>query len=130
MAELDYAFLAEYASTTGGSLTVVGASFTTLQVPVFPTQITLYMAGRVRAPKAADECTLRLSVSPPDDSYQLEGEAVLDPTGQEPYFEDRVGLLLSVAVPLPLPDAGLYTVRVFLDSVPVRELKFTAESVG
>ena len=48
MAELDYAFLADYATISEGRLTAVGASFTHVFVPQLPVEISFAVAGRLR----------------------------------------------------------------------------------
>jgi hypothetical protein len=51
MAELDYAFVADFAQVEAGKLTVVGASYTYFSPPAFPVQHSFAIAGRVRAPE-------------------------------------------------------------------------------
>lgn len=48
VAELDYAFIAEFAKVESGKLTVVGASYTEISARSFPTQHFFSCAGRVR----------------------------------------------------------------------------------
>lgn len=49
MADLDYAFLADYAKVERGLLTCVGGSYTHLFVQKLPATHMLYVAGRIRA---------------------------------------------------------------------------------
>ena len=78
MIELDYAFLAEYATIQDNKLTTIGASFTRMQVLTIPTEATLSVAGRIRTPSDIDELTLHVRATPPDQSYQLDGSLALN----------------------------------------------------
>jgi hypothetical protein len=51
MAELDYAFIAEFAKVEGGKLTAIGASYMQITPPAFPVAHYLSVAGRIRAPE-------------------------------------------------------------------------------
>jgi len=57
MAELDYAFIAEFAKFENGKLTAVGASYIDVRPPVLPAPHTLSVAGelgRRKIPKPSD----------------------------------------------------------------------------
>ncbi|GEM_PF-869404 len=127
MAQLDYVFLADYAAVTGGKLTAIGASFTKVVVPSFPTQLSLYIAGRIRADHNEGNCPLTLTILPPDGSYEIRGDLELEPEAEEPYKENKVGLLFAAGVVISLPTEGLYAVQVSLGNEVARELKFFAE---
>ena len=125
MAVLDYAFLADYAAVEGGKLNVLGASFTEVRVGGFPAQQQLFVAGRVRGSITESSPELKLTVTSPDESFRIEGVVELSVDGLEPYFEDRVGLLFAIGVPVPLNAPGLYVVQVDVNDLESRTLKFT-----
>lgn len=127
MAELDYAFLADYAAVEGGKLNVLGASFTQIHTAAVPAQQQLYIAGRIRGSIATPVAQLKISITPPDETFQLDGVLDITSEGQEPYFEDKVGILFAVGLQIPLTSSGLYTVRIGLDEVESRILKFTVQ---
>ena len=127
MIELDYAFLAEYATIQDNKLTTIGASFTRMQVLTIPTEATLSVAGRIRTPSDIDELTLHVRATPPNQSYQLDGSLALnDLTSLPEYGEGRRGTVFALQFTLPLTDWGLYTIEVDLDETEGidRTLKF------
>jgi len=127
MIELDYAFLAEYATIQDNKLTTIGASFTRMQVLTIPTEATLSVAGRIRTPSDIDELTLHVRATPPDQSYQLDGSLALnDLTSLPEYGAGRRGTVFALQFTLLLTDWGLYTIEVDLDETEGidRTLKF------
>src|SRR5699024_3870914 len=78
MAELDYAFLADYAVVENGRLTAVGASFTHLQVPSLPFQKSLSAALRVRVPAAASTFDLKIELRAPENAWVLGADLPVD----------------------------------------------------
>ena len=124
MAELDYAFLADYAVVEAGKLSAMGASFTEVVVPAFPTGLRLHVAGRVRAQTSEDDIELLVSVTSPDGTFQLEGALALETEGAVPYRDDLIGLLFAVGMELPLQGPGLCEVVLSLDGEQARILRF------
>lgn len=131
MAELDYAFLAEYAKVEpSGNLTAVGASYTHVAVSGFPAQHLVSVAGRVRI-KLGETPSLRVRLQSPDESLTLEaGLQLAAGPDSRPYGPnlDTLGIQFAMTVALPLPVPGLYKVHVLLDDEEVRFLAFTASS--
>lgn len=130
VAELDYAFLAEYAKVEpGGNLTAVGASYTYLTVKAFPGQHLLSVAGRIRI-KVGETPRLLLSVASPNERIRIDTEVQLH-AGDDarPYGPnlDTIGLQFALTLMLTLPDPGLYAVNLALDDTFVRHLAFTAQ---
>ncbi len=123
MAELDYAFLAEYAKVeVGGNLTAIGASYTHISVPRFPSQHLVSIAGRVRS-RVGEQPLLKASFRTPDRSVQLDFELQLAATPEaRPYGpeQDTLGLQFAVSFAVPLPTSGLYDVDLQLDGRQVR----------
>lgn len=124
MAELDYAYLADYAQIENGKISALGASYTHAIVPALPTGWSTTVVGRVRVPEDAEPVLLRIELTPPDDSFKLQYEGMLE---QQPGFRPYrglVGLLFTVTAQVPLPAVGLYRFNVWLDDMHVRELAF------
>ncbi len=128
MADLDYAFLADYAVVEGGKLTAVGASYTYIVAGPMPAAHNLVLAGRIRAPENVRSIPLTLRVEPPDGSYivDLSAELHRDPSAQP--YAGKLGFLFSLSFGMPLPVFGLYQIYLRLDGADVRRLAF--EVVG
>ena len=54
MLDLDYAFLADYATIQNGTLTAVGASLTSLEVDSLPSVAMFSFAGRLRCDESQE----------------------------------------------------------------------------
>jgi len=127
MAELDFAFLADYAAIQNGKLTAVGASFTHVRAATLPAMQTLSVAGRVRAREDTPPIALGVAVTGPGGSYELELASVLRRQPDMLAYDGKVGLLFAVTMNLPLLTEGLYVVRIRLDGEDVRRLAFEVE---
>lgn len=131
MAELDYAFLADFAQVSEGKITAVGASYTHVGVESFPTMFSTTVAGRVRTTKGADPFELKIKVIPPNEEYDIEVAGLLAPPDDaRPYGEDKLGVLFAFDAHFPLPAKGLYQVVVLLDGLVARRLAFDAEALN
>lgn len=125
MAELDYAFLAEYARVDpAGTLTAVGASFTHVVARIPTTQL-VSVAGRVRTHMDAPSAPLEIQWTVPGGAYvlTLNLELIVGATAR-PYGEGRVGLLFAATSVIPLVAEGLYSAVVKLEGDEVRRLAF------
>jgi hypothetical protein len=81
VAELDYAYLAEYARVDpGGSLTAVGASYTHVSLATLPTQHLIAVAGRIRATTAEPSVLLTMIMRDEAQSLSMSFETTLVPT--------------------------------------------------
>lgn len=128
MAELDYAFLADFAQVEGGRLTAVGASYTHATVPSLNGGWITAVAGRIRTTENAAPAALRIQIGPADGSYLLNFESTLQPDASSRSYKDgRVGLLFAALSTIPLTSEGLYVCTVYLDGELVRELAFEVE---
>lgn len=117
MAEIDYAFIAEFAKVdpTSGTLTVVGASWTYLTTPQVPCAYALSVAGRIRSSVEEEEVELSVTFAGPEDVVQIESSGNVGPGGtRRPYGDGRLGLLWALNMQVVLPVEGLYTVDVTL----------------
>lgn len=125
MADLDYAFLADFAKVeANGTLTSVGASFTFLEAAQLPAAHRLSVAGRVRA-LVGETPDLRVDVRGPDDLFRLGVNGPLTHSvNARPYAEGRIGILFALDLQVPLPAAGLYSVGIEVDGTEVRRLAF------
>lgn len=127
MAELDFAFLADYAAIQNGKLTAVGASFTHVRAATLPAMQTFSLAGRVRAQEDTPPIALGVAVTGSGGSYELELASVLRRQPEMLAYDGKVGLLFAVTMNLPLLAEGLYVVRIRLDGEDVRRLAFEVE---
>ena len=130
MLELDYAFLADFATIQDGRLTVVGASFTRMVVTEYPTFALLGVAGRIRCDEPdrnTINVTLRIT-SPGAEPTTIEAVNALDASekANPPYDKHRRGIVFAVQVNLPVLEEGTYTVEIDLDETDGvdRTLKF------
>lgn len=124
MAELDYAYLAEFAQIADGKINALGASFTHVTPPTLPIGLNVTVAGRVRALEDEPPVTLTLHIKPPDESYDIRFGSQLHRTPAARPYRGRVGLLFTLSFTMPVPLAGLYTFDLLLDDVHVRRLAF------
>lgn len=130
MANLDYAFLADYARVEpNGTLTSIGASFTYVNAQSLPTNHRMAVAGRVRARIEERDIQLGVELVGPNESYVLRAGAELNPGDNvRPYGEERfVGHLFALDVQVPLPSAGVYLINLSLAGEHVRTLAFDAQ---
>lgn len=126
MAELDYAFVADFAKVeANGTLTAIGASWTFLQAVVLPSAHRMAVAGRIRARLGEGPIALRIDVKVPDDAFTLAVQSELGPeTNARPYGDGRVGHLFALDLQVPLPAQGRYGVEISLDGQIARRLYF------
>lgn len=126
MAELDYAYLADYAKAENGKLTAVGASYAFVKCDQIPTNHTLVVAGRIRA-LLGEEPNLVIRANSPENSIEIKFEVLLNPQNPPRPYNGYVGVLFAVTGPLPIFEVGLYTISIEIDDKVVRTLKFEAE---
>lgn len=129
MAELDYAYLAEYAKVGEGLLTAVGASYTFVRALEVPSPLIVYVAGRVRT-SLGEAPMLGFTFESPQQKYRLSLSAELSSAGARPYstHATTVGTLFVASAPVLLSDYGLYTVTLELDGSHARTLRFEVEA--
>lgn len=132
MLELDYAFLADFATIQDGKLTTVGGSFTKLIASEFPSQALIAVAGRVRCDEPeVDVIPVTVRVMSPDDvGMTVEATTELDASEERhaPYEGHRRGIVFALQMNLPILSAGVYTVEIDLEGTDGvdRTLKFRA----
>lgn len=125
--DLDYAYLAEFASVQEGRLTAVGASFTYYRVPALPVIMSFAVAGRVRAAAGSGPVDLGLALLWPGMEAEVRIDMPLDTFPAERPYQDKVGRMFAATMQVPISEAGLVKVRVFIEGSVVRELAFEAE---
>lgn len=123
MAELDYAFLADYATIQDGKLTAVGASFVQLRAPL-PFIRAITVAGRIRTPQDAGDIELSAEFEAPGDTPVFRSSTTLSHSVSSQRYADKVGILFVVTQQLRFTETGLCAVRLRLDGEDVRTLKF------
>lgn len=128
VAELDYAYLAEFAKTERGSITAVGASFTEVVAPSYPSAIDVTIAGRVRRPVNTNAPIVRFEVFDVDspNSAQLEIEYQLEDELDAVQYDGKVGSVFAAKAPIFLSGPGLVVIKIYLDNQFARRLAFEA----
>lgn len=128
MADLDYAFLADYAAVENGRLTAVGASYTHATVARLEGGWVTAVAGRLRTKVGAEPVQLNIVIGPESGIYSFRFEDELRPDEQaRPYGEGTIGVLFASLFTLPILVAGMYKCDVYFDGVLVRTLRFELE---
>ena len=130
MAELDYAFIADFAKVEpNGTLTVNSASWTSLRTPVLPVARRLAIAGRIRAHVDESPVALQIVFSAPDQAFNIGTEALLSPgPDARPYGDGKIGHLFALDWQVLLPSVGLYTINITINGEHARRLAFDVES--
>lgn len=115
MAELDYGFLAEYATVQGSKLTAVGASFTHVDAAVLPALMTVYVAGRIRAREDERDISLQIRLTPPGAGTPFAFSTTINPSADVRPYDGKMGLLFAFGLPIQLAEEGLYTIFINVD---------------
>ncbi|MGW4365377.1 DUF6941 family protein [Nocardia takedensis] len=129
MAELDYAFVADYATVESGKLTAVGASYTQVSVASFPATHSLALGGRVRAAGGTQQVDLQVAVRPPADGPAVVINGTLTPNGDTAVYEDKIGIVFAVVTILHITGPGLVEVFIDIDGERQRRLAFNVRQV-
>ncbi|WP_131810493.1 DUF6941 family protein [Mycolicibacter sinensis] len=123
MAELDYAFIAEYAKVEAGKLTAVGASYLSIRPPTLPASHFLSVAGRIRAPEGTESVGLTIRINPPSNlNIVIDGTVNVD--ADVPRYDGKIAVLFAAATSIPLTAGGLCEVFIDIDGVQERRLAF------
>ncbi|GAB2503363.1 hypothetical protein CATRI_00505 [Corynebacterium atrinae] len=125
-ADLDYAYLAEFARTQDGTITSVGASFTQTRSSGFPAMMELYVVGRIRRPEDEAAPTVSIEVRGPGESPAIEFAATLEDTEDAVKYDGKIGTVFVFSGPLILSAPGIYECRISVDGEYVRRLAFEA----
>ncbi|MGO9100108.1 MAG: DUF6941 family protein [Mycobacterium sp.] len=123
MAELDYAFIAEYAKVEAGKLTAVGASYIDIRPPALPAQHMVFVAGRIRAPEDTESIGLRIRINPPGNvNIILDGAVGVG--ADIPRYDGKVAVLFAASAAVALVTEGLCEIFVDIDGEEQRRLAF------
>lgn len=128
-AELDYAFVADYARVEAGKLTALGASYTKLRTAAFPVNHTFSIAGRVRAPEDTEAIALVLRVVTPGPAMNIEFHWTVNPGPESDRYDGKVGVLFALGTSVAILEAGLVEIFIEVDGVPARRLAFDVELI-
>ncbi|MEI9906668.1 MAG: hypothetical protein WDO06_01065 [Actinomycetota bacterium] len=126
MAELDYAFLAEFAKVERGLLNCFGASYTHVFIPKLPSTHSLNVAGRIRADVGEDP-SLSIIASSPSNQYEITFGMVPSGLKEVRSYNGKIGILFAASGPIPIVEMGLYRIAIDLDGKRVRNLAFEVE---
>lgn len=128
MAELDYAYLADYAAVQDGKLSAIGASFTHVVAGAIPTGMSVGIAGRIRTSDHMRTAALTVRITAPDDTFDLELSGVVAAADAvRPYGDGKLGLLFALNAQVPVLAEGLYTFDIEVDGKHARRLAFDVE---
>lgn len=129
MAELDYAYLADYAQIEGGKISALGASYTHAIVPELPVGWMTSVVGRVRVSEDEEPVSVRIEIVPPGDAVKLNAESLIERSPSERPYRGKVGLLFAATLQLPIAEAGLCTFDVYINGEHARHLAFEVEVI-
>ena len=126
MAELDYAFLADFARVDpNGTLTAIGASWTFVHAVLLPSVHRMAVAGRIRAKKEAGPVVIRVAIHGPGDAFTLAADSEIAASpATRPYGSGLVGHLFAWNLEVPLPNEGVYSIYIDVDGERARRLAF------
>jgi hypothetical protein len=124
VAELDYAFIAEFAKVEGGKLTAIGASYISVSPPFFPAVHLLAIAGRVRAPEGTPGVDIEIGITLPKPGPGVSISATVGPDENAEVYDGKIGILFAASTMVPLPGPGLVEVNLKVDGSHARRLAF------
>ena len=126
-AELDYAFLAEFAKTEKGTLSVIGGSFTQVVSHSYPGMMELSVAGRIR--RLEEDPAPLVSIrfyADGDDADLVSTERFLEDEDDAVHYAGKVASIFVLRGPLFLEKPGLYWCEISINGEVVRKLAFEA----
>jgi hypothetical protein len=123
MAELDYAFIAEFAKVENGKLTAVGASYLEVRTPAFPVQHSFSVAGRIRAPEDTTAIALLIRINPPG-NMNIVVNGTLTPDAETVRYDGKLAVLFAATTSMTLVGPGLCEIFVDIDGQQQRRLAF------
>lgn len=129
MAELDYAFVADFARVESGKLTAVGASYSQVSVEAFPATHFFAIAGRVRAAADTAPIDLRIIVRPPADGPTVIMRGTMTPESGPIAYDGKIGVVFAVTNILLIAGPGLVEIFIEIDGEQQRRLAFDVQQV-
>lgn len=124
MAELDYAFLADYATVEGGRLTAVGASFTNFYVPAFPVNTEFCLAARIRVDEHEGDPELEVTIQASRSNQNVQVTGAVSPGPGTIVYDGKQGILVSLKAGVMVAYPELVTVDIKLNGEHARRLAF------
>lgn len=125
MAELDYAFVAEFAKVESGTLTAVGASYLEVRPPAFPAQHSFSVAGRIRAPEDTQAIGLVIRINPPPGNMNIVLNGTLTPGAETVKYDGKLAVLFTATASIALAAPGLCEIFIEVDGQQQRRLAFS-----
>lgn len=125
-AELDYAFLAEWAKVDAGTLTAINASFLHVEAPMGG-ELSFTIAGRIRFTGEPYEALLEAAV---DVGLQLRYSMTVAGPEASRYGDGRRHALFALQLTVPVLRLGDGVVRLALDGEPCRTLMFDVRPIA
>lgn len=123
MAQLDYAFVADFAQVVEGKLSAIGASFTHVKVDSLEGAFVFSTAGRVRLLETEPDPELSIRWSAPGGGIEVSTSTQLKRTNDSRPYDGKVGVLFSIGMMIPISE-GLHEVFIAIDGDEVRRLAF------
>ncbi|MFB9776350.1 DUF6941 family protein [Brevibacterium otitidis] len=130
MAELDYAFLADYATISEGRLTAVGASFTHVFVPQLPVEISFAVAGRLRVREDEEAPELKVRFAAEESNFEATVSGVVHRSPESLPYDGKVGILFTLAAGVPVAYEGLVQVEIFVNGEHQRYLAYEVKDAS
>lgn len=124
MADLDYAYLADYATVSEGKITAVGASFTHMFTPAVPSQADFSIAGRIRVQEQENPPEISIDVRAEKSQQHMEINGQIPPSPDAIVYDGKVGILFTLDISLEMKHAELVTVDILLGGIQQRRLAF------
>lgn len=124
MAELDYAFVADYATISDGKLSVIGGSFVELTVPGFPSIQSVAVVGRLRDKEDFEPFTFTIEFRLPGDGSDIVLTGTISSENVDHVYDGKSAVLFCADQVLSFDSPGLVEVNLSVDGGHVRTLKF------
>lgn len=124
MAELDYAFVADYATISDSKLTVIGGSFVELTVPAFPSIQNVAVVGRLRDKEDFEPFTLTIEFRLPDGGSDIVVTGTITSENVDHVYDGKSAVLFCADQVLRFDSPGLVEVHLAVNGEHVRTLKF------
>jgi hypothetical protein len=124
MAELDYAFIAEFAKVENGKLTAVGASYLDVRPRAFPAGHSFSVAGRIRAPEGTESIGLKIRINVPG-TVNIVLDGTLNPGPETTPYDGKIGVLFAASASILLGAEGLCEIFIDIDGDEQRRLAFS-----
>jgi hypothetical protein len=127
MAELDFAFLADFARSKFNSLDALGIGFDTIMAPALPASHQLFLALKIAFDQVDCETTHRIEAIVQDTDGRRLSEVLINLEAEWPDEDplgDRVFAQAVLPLVLPLVSAGVHSLDIAIDGENVKTITF------